>query len=286
MLNINKRLTNISSSKKVFDAAIAPYQKALQESGYDHKLTYHPEAKQTTRNKRKRKRNVTWYNPPWNSNLKTNLGRKFLCIVDKCFPKIHPLHKIFNRHTLKLSYSCMPNMKSTIASHNKNILSNVTPASTQESRDGCNCRNKNECPLEGQCLQTNVVYQATVTSETSTESYVGLATNFRTLLKLYLRGEHACHRRGRTCSVSGDLFSRASFPSSTEINNGDLVRNTTFSLNKEVFMTNKGKKHKRGDRGSTEDEISIAKKQNMAAREANLDDSIKDESPTASTEEK
>ena len=51
-------------------------------------------------------------------------------------------------------------------------------------------------------------------------------------------------------------------------------------------MTNKGKKHKRGDRGSTEDEISIAKKQNMAAREANLDDSSKDESATVSTKEK
>ena len=51
-------------------------------------------------------------------------------------------------------------------------------------------------------------------------------------------------------------------------------------------MTNKGKKHKRGDRGSTEDEISIAKKQNMAAREANLDDGSKDESATVSTEEK
>lgn len=72
----------------------------------------------------------------------------------------------------------MPNMKSTIASHNKSILSNVTPPPTQ-SRAGCNCRKKNECPLEGQCLQTNVVYQATVTSETSTESYVGLATNFK-----------------------------------------------------------------------------------------------------------
>jgi len=80
-LNINKRLINISSSKEVFDAAIAPYQKALNESGYDHKLTYHPEAQQTTRNKRKRKPNITSYNPPWNSNLKTNLGKKFLCTV-------------------------------------------------------------------------------------------------------------------------------------------------------------------------------------------------------------
>ena len=35
-LNINKRLTSISSSKEVFDRSIAPYQKALTESGYDH----------------------------------------------------------------------------------------------------------------------------------------------------------------------------------------------------------------------------------------------------------
>ena len=41
-LNINKRLTSISSSKEVFDESIAPYQKALTESGYDHKLTYNP----------------------------------------------------------------------------------------------------------------------------------------------------------------------------------------------------------------------------------------------------
>ena len=98
-LNINKRLTNISSSKEVFDESIAPYQQALKESGYDHKLTYNPLPEQATKNRRKRTRNITWYNPPFASNVKTNLGRKFLQIVDKCFPKNHPLHKIFNRHT-------------------------------------------------------------------------------------------------------------------------------------------------------------------------------------------
>ena len=91
-LNINKRLTNISSSKEVFDESIAPYQQALKESGYDHKLTYNPEP--TPRTKRKRKRDITWYNPPFDSNVKTNLGRKFLRIVDKCFQKKHPLYKI------------------------------------------------------------------------------------------------------------------------------------------------------------------------------------------------
>ena len=100
--NINKRLTSISSSENVFNEAIPPYQKALDESGYTYKLTYNPQTTQAPRKrKRKRQRNITWYNPPWNSSVKTNLGRKFLNIVDKCFPKNHPLNKIFNRHTLK-----------------------------------------------------------------------------------------------------------------------------------------------------------------------------------------
>ena len=105
--NINKRLTSISSNQKVFDEAIPPYQKALDESGYNHKLTYNPQPKRN----RNRQRKIVWYNPPWNANVKTNLGKKFLNIIDRCFPNGHPLHKIFNKHTLKLSYSCMPNMK-------------------------------------------------------------------------------------------------------------------------------------------------------------------------------
>ena len=55
------------------------------------------------------------YNPPWDDKVKTNLGSKFLLIVDKCFPKDHPLNKIFNRHILKLSYSCTPNTKAVIS---------------------------------------------------------------------------------------------------------------------------------------------------------------------------
>ena len=49
-------------------------------------------------------------------------------------------------------------------------------------------------------------------------------------------------------------------------------------------MSNKGKKHKRGDRGSFEGEnsVSIAKKQNMAA---NLDESSKEEGAIESEEE-
>ena len=115
------------------------------------------------------------------SNVKTNLGRKFLLVVDKCFPKNHPLNKIFNRHTLKLSYSCMPNMKAVISSHNINILPHdhdATTAHLQQPRT-YNCKNRSKCPLQENCVKENVVYQATVATETTTETYVGLASNFK-----------------------------------------------------------------------------------------------------------
>ena len=195
-LNINKRLTNISSSKEVFDESIAPYQQALKESGYDHKLTYKPSPEPLPRNRRKRTRNITWYNPPFASNVKTNLGRKFLHIVDKCFPKNHPLHEIFNRHTLKLSYSCMQNVKSIISSHNKHVLSKTNTPTQQP--DTCNCRKKPDCPLEGKCLQTNVIYQATVTTETTTETYVGLATNFKERYRNHQTSFRHSKRRNET----------------------------------------------------------------------------------------
>ena len=173
--NINKRLTSISSSQKVFDDAIPPYQKALDESGYKHKLTYNPQPKR----KRNHQRKVIWYNPPWNANVKTNQGRKFLNITDRCFPNGHPLHKIFNKHTLKLSYSCMPNMKSIISSHNKALLSDYHRSQTQTDEKECNCRKKDQCPLDEKCLTQNVVYQATVSTQSSSETYLGLAASFR-----------------------------------------------------------------------------------------------------------
>jgi len=55
-LNINKMLTNISSSKEVFEESIAPYQQALKESGYDHKLTYNPSPERPPRNKKANKK--------------------------------------------------------------------------------------------------------------------------------------------------------------------------------------------------------------------------------------
>ena len=59
------------------------------------------------------------------------------------------------------------------------ILSDYHQSQTQTSNKECNCRKKDQCPLDGKCLTQNVVYQATVTTQTSSKSYVGLATNFK-----------------------------------------------------------------------------------------------------------
>ena len=124
-LGVNRRLSKISSSKEVFDNACPPYQDALRKSGYDHVLEYQPPEVLKPK-KRCRKKEVTWFNPPFSNHVRTNVGKEFLKLVDTAFPPSNPLHKLFNRHTLKLSYRCMPNMAQAVARHNKGILSKKT----------------------------------------------------------------------------------------------------------------------------------------------------------------
>ena len=61
----------------------------------------------------------------------------------------YKLYRIFNKNTIKVSYSCMTNMCSVLSRHNKKILS------TKKFQYGCNCRSKTECPLDNNCLTKN-----------------------------------------------------------------------------------------------------------------------------------
>ena len=55
------------------------------------------------------------------------------------------------------------------------------PPPQQTPTKPCNCKVPDKCPLKGQCLVKEVVYQATITTAESTETYVGLtATEFKT----------------------------------------------------------------------------------------------------------
>ena len=55
-------------------------------------------------------------------NVETNIGKTFLKLVKKHFPRNNSFHKIFSKNTIKISYSCMRNISSRIASHSKSIL--------------------------------------------------------------------------------------------------------------------------------------------------------------------
>ena len=121
-------------------------------------LKYKPPLNQTTTQTRNRRRNIIWYNPPFGKNVSTNIGQTFLNIIDDEFPAGHSLHKIFNCNTVKISYSCMPNIKQTIDGHNKTKLSQTATMSEEST---CNCRKKEECPMSKKCLVESIVYQAT-----------------------------------------------------------------------------------------------------------------------------
>ena len=107
---INKRLSTLSSNEKIFRESTAEYQEALRKSGYNYRLEFQ-QAVPKEKKQKKRNRNITWFNPPYSNNVKTNVGAQFFHILQECFPASHILNKIFNRNTVKLSYSCMPNIK-------------------------------------------------------------------------------------------------------------------------------------------------------------------------------
>ena len=73
--------------------------------------------------------------------------------------KTHKLHKLLNRNNVKVSYSSLPDFKSVINGHNKNILND------QEKLSPCNFRDKTSCPLKGSCQHKNLVNSCKVSTQ-------------------------------------------------------------------------------------------------------------------------
>jgi hypothetical protein len=170
---INQRISNLSSSSEVFYSSAPPYLDALKKSGYTEEMSYTRDDQKSSK-KKNRTRQTIWFNPPYSQSVKTNVGAKFLSLVNKHFGKSE-LNKYYNRKTIKISYSCMPNMEAIISGHNRKLLN--VPAPHQERRM-CNCRKgPTTCPLEGKCLTQSIIYQADVTEDTKTSTYIGLASN-------------------------------------------------------------------------------------------------------------
>ena len=170
---IAKRITKRSIDEREFNKVAEEYNRALEMSGYEEKIKYEPET--NIENKRKRKRKVIWYNPPYCKTVKTKLAKQFINLIKTCFTKENPLHKIFNKNSINLSYSCLPNIGNIINSHNRKILQK----SNANTAQACNCK-KFECPVKDQkltCRTESVIYEATVKAEDNSEeekTYIGL----------------------------------------------------------------------------------------------------------------
>ena len=122
--NISKRINTLSADETTFNKSKDLYNNALAESGFKYKITFQKQenTSTTTNNTKKRKRKIIWFNPPFSLNVSTNIGKKFFNLLGNHFPKTYQLQKLFNRNNVKVSYSSLPNFKSVINGHNKNIL--------------------------------------------------------------------------------------------------------------------------------------------------------------------
>ena len=174
--SISRRLTDISSDKASFANAKPLYDNALKASGFTEEAEYLEERKSAVRGKRRnRPRKITWFNPPFSQNVATNVGRKFRTLIRKHFPRSSKLYKIFNENTLKISYSCMPNMAAVIRQHNSAVMRGArTVQENPPSEKPCNCRDKDRCPLNGVCQIHSIVYKATVVAGEDQRDYIGL----------------------------------------------------------------------------------------------------------------
>ena len=157
---IKYRLSTNSSNRDIFELSEQDYENALKDSCYNVKLTYKNMEGNKKQKRKNRPRKILWFTPPYNMEVVNNLGKEFFKLLKRNFPATDPLHKIFNKNSIKLSYSCMPNINSII---NKSNIMKLNKEKHKETSK-CNCKDKAGCPLKGKCQQECIVYKVEVYS--------------------------------------------------------------------------------------------------------------------------
>ena len=83
---LSTQLSEVSCNREELAKAATPYNIAMKTSGYHGGLPYNDHATNTRAERRNRKRNIVWFNPPFSENVKNNIDKEFLKLVDKHFP--------------------------------------------------------------------------------------------------------------------------------------------------------------------------------------------------------
>ena len=82
--SIEKRLSETSSSKDLFETPLKLYQGALKDSGFSKDLRYVENNSNTNDNKRKRKWKIIWFNSPFSKSV-NQYRKNFITASMKAF---------------------------------------------------------------------------------------------------------------------------------------------------------------------------------------------------------
>ena len=132
-----------SSNEEICHTTNCEYEDALKKSGFKVDFKY---TKNQQQKPKKMFRNIIWFSPLFNKAVSTNIAKVLLRLIDKHFPNFHRLyrlHKIFNRNTRKVHYSCMQNMSKIYKGYNSKTTS--TP---QNQLRLCNCWINGQCVMD------------------------------------------------------------------------------------------------------------------------------------------
>lgn len=197
---ISKRLSMLSSNEQVFNQESAIYNEGLRLAGYNEKVKYIPE-NIDQQPKRRRRRKIIYFLPPWNDAVATPIGRNLFELMKKHFKPNTLVGKLFNRNTVKIGYSNTSNMKSIITSHNVKLLNHNPDARlVTTNQRGCDCRGGIvNCPVNGECQQKDLIYSSQVSTTSGDRCYYGsCSTTFKERYRNHCSDSNLAHRREAT----------------------------------------------------------------------------------------
>ena len=105
--SISERLSKNFSNQESFNTGKVEYKDVLKKLGHNVDLKY---SNNKSKKQKTWKQKIIWFNPSFSKSISTNVAKTFLQLVTKHFLRSQKLHKIFNRNTVKVSYSCINNM--------------------------------------------------------------------------------------------------------------------------------------------------------------------------------
>ena len=90
--SINRRISHNSCNEHEFNKAKPIYDGALKSSGCTEMLSFNKH-RHPAQPRCYTQRNIIWYNPPFSKGVKTNIGRTFLKLISRHFPRHHSKHE-------------------------------------------------------------------------------------------------------------------------------------------------------------------------------------------------